>query len=53
MVDHKKECSAHAHCLRSEQCACTTHTSAKQKSLLDGSAFNYQGPGSDNNRALR
>ena len=51
MVDHLEGCSAHVQFLRSEQCACTKHTSAKQKSLLDGSAFHCQGPGLDN-RAL-
>ena len=39
MVDHLEGCSAHVQCLRSEQCACAKHTSTKQKSLLDGSAF--------------
>ena len=51
MVDHLEQCSAHVQCLRSVQCTCTKHTSAKQKSLLDGSAFHCQGSESDN-RAL-
>ena len=46
MVDHQEEGSVHVHCLRSEQCACTKHTSAKQKSWLDGHA-QLSGPGHD------
>ena len=38
MVDHLESGSAHVQCLRSEQCACAEHTSAKQKSLLDSDA---------------
>ena len=29
MVDHLEVCSVHVQCLRTEQCACTKHTSAK------------------------
>ena len=46
MADHCEGCSAHAHCLRSEQCACAKHTSAKQKSWLDSYA-QLSGPGYD------
>ena len=42
MVDHQEVCIAHVQCLRSEQCACTKHTSAKQKSWLDGHAQKSQ-----------
>ena len=38
---------AHAQCLRSEQCTCAD-VLLLNKSLLDGSALQCQGPGSDN-----
>ena len=42
MVDHQEVCSVHAQCLRSEQCTYAKHTSAKQKSWLDGHAQKSQ-----------
>ena len=51
MVDHLEVCSAHAQCLRSEQCACAKHTSAKLSHCWIA-MHELSGPGSDNNKLL-